>query len=256
MGMSGFLMIVGIGAADFEDKILQSIHNVGKAVHVRCYTTPAAAPKFSGIDIVESGHPEEALISHLMSGEIAAAVRGTLPANSTLAFLKAKTGRDHLERIAYLETADGTRFLLAPVGVDEGWTADQKIALIKQASRIAGVIGINSRVAVLSGGRFGDIGRHERVDQSLAQAELVARMTRADHREILIEDAIRDHGIIIAPDGITGNLIFRTLTFLGAGKGHGAPVVNIDKIFVDTSRASADYANAILLAAALFKNQK
>jgi predicted methyltransferase MtxX (methanogen marker protein 4) len=48
-------------------------------------------------------------------------------------------------------------------------------------------------------------------------------------------------------------LIFRTLTFLGSGQGHGAPVVNIDKIFVDTSRASPDYANAIRLAESMLK---
>ncbi|MDD1717629.1 MAG: phosphotransacetylase, partial [Methanoregulaceae archaeon] len=52
---------------------------------------------------------------------------------------------------------------------------------------------------------------------------------------------------------ISGNLIFRTLVFLGAGKGHGAPVINIDKIFVDTSRASPDYTNAILLAEKLLE---
>jgi len=48
-------------------------------------------------------------------------------------------------------------------------------------------------------------------------------------------------------------LVFRTLTFLGGGLGHGAPVVNISRIFVDTSRASPNYANALLLAAALLE---
>jgi predicted methyltransferase MtxX (methanogen marker protein 4) len=61
---------------------------------------------------------------------------------------------------------------------------------------------------------------------------------------------------VIAPDGITGNLIFRTLALLGGGRGHGAPVVNIDRIFVDTSRASADYTNAIMLAKSLVLPEK
>jgi predicted methyltransferase MtxX (methanogen marker protein 4) len=85
----------------------------------------------------------------------------------------------------------------------------------------------------------------------MADAELVARRAGAEHCEILIEDAAKTCGLIIAPDGICGNLIFRTLTFLGAGHGHGAPVLNIPVIFVDTSRASPDYTNALSLAAAL-----
>ncbi|MDD1663963.1 MAG: phosphotransacetylase, partial [Methanomicrobiales archaeon] len=34
---------------------------------------------------------------------------------------------------------------------------------------------------------------------------------------------------------------------------YGAPVVNIDRIFVDTSRASPDYANALITASGLVK---
>jgi predicted methyltransferase MtxX (methanogen marker protein 4) len=87
----------------------------------------------------------------------------------------------------------------------------------------------------------------------MAEAELVARLSGAEHSEILIEDAVETCGLVIAPDGISGNLIFRTLVFLGAGHGHGAPVVNIGRIFVDTSRASPNYTNALLLAAALLE---
>jgi predicted methyltransferase MtxX (methanogen marker protein 4) len=91
------------------------------------------------------------------------------------------------------------------------------------------------------------------VDRTLADAELVARLSGAAHREILIEDAIGTSGMILAPDGISGNLIFRTLVFLGGGRAHGAPVVNIDRIFVDSSRASPDYSNALITASLLVK---
>jgi predicted methyltransferase MtxX (methanogen marker protein 4) len=97
------------------------------------------------------------------------------------------------------------------------------------------------------------VGRHPAVDRTIAQAVLVARLTGAVHREILIEEAVGTAGLILAPDGISGNLIFRTLVHLGEGQPHGAPVVNIDRIFVDTSRASPDYANALITAAELVK---
>jgi predicted methyltransferase MtxX (methanogen marker protein 4) len=55
----------------------------------------------------------------------------------------------------------------------------------------------------------------------------------------------------MAPDGVTGNLIFRSLHFLGARRAFGAPVVNIDQPFVDTSRAKTDFSDPVLLAAGL-----
>ncbi len=96
-----------------------------------------------------------------------------------------------------------------------------------------------------------DIGRNPVVDRSLAEGELLAQLTGGVHTGILIEEAANRYGIVIAPDGISGNLIFRTLVLLGSGRSHGAPVVNIDVTFVDTSRASDNYENALRLAAKL-----
>ena len=108
---------------------------------------------------------------------------------------------------------------------------------------------------ILSGGRTGDIGRHEKVDKSIEDAISAAEMAGAVHGEILIEEAVKNAGVIIAPDGISGNLIFRTLTFLGKGTGHGAPVANIPAIFVDSSRASAGYNEALAFTIRLCKNK-
>lgn len=243
-------MIVGIGAGCEYEKIARTVERVGSKARVVCYCRPGAMAAYP-VECRESERPWEALVDDLVAGRIDAAVRGTLPANETLRYLKKGCNVDHLERIALLETADGIRFLLAPVGVDEGWTVQEKIALIEKGRAIARSFGLSDRVAVLSGGRFGDVGRHPAVDRSMADAELAARLGNAEHREILIEDAVKECGVVIAPDGIAGNLIFRTLTFLGRGAGHGAPVVNIGRIFVDTSRASPDYTSAVLLAASL-----
>jgi len=247
---------IGIGIADDAQKVIDSTSGVRGNFTIVCYCRPGIAGKNTvgkSVEIIEQPHPEQALIDDLMAGRIDAAVRGTLPANSTLKALKKAEGVDHLERIALLETVFGKKFLLTPVGVDEGWTVPEKLELIKKGRVIARKFGLPEKVGILSGGRLGDLGRHPQVDASMAEAELVARLGDAEHCEILIEDAVETCGLIIAPDGISGNLIFRTLTFLGGGHGHGAPVVNISRIFVDTSRASPNYANALLLAASLLE---
>lgn len=247
---------IGIGIFEDPDKVVGSAIAVCGNFDVFCYCRPgivSTMPVEKAVHIRESAHPEQAMIDDLIAGTIDAAVRGTLPASSTLKALKIAQGVDHLERIALLETAGGKKFLLTPVGVDEGWTVPEKLELIKKGRIIAKKFSLPEKTGILSGGRLGDVGRHKQVDTSMAEAELVARLSGSVHCEILIEDAIETCGLIIAPDGISGNLIFRTLTFLGNGYGHGAPVVNISRIFVDTSRASPNYTNALLLAASLLE---
>ena len=249
------LKIIGIGAGEESGKIFSSIQDSSVSSRIIVYRSPGKdriAP-LPDITIRESSDPGFSLANDLAAGRIDAAIRGTLPANSTLSALKNAFGVDHLERAALLETPDGHRFFLAPVGVDEGWTVSEKVALAGKARTLAEKFGLEAKIGVLSGGRLGDVGRHHCVDRSLADAELVARLSGGVHYEILIEDAVRDCGIIIAPDGVSGNFIFRTLTFLGSGHGHGAPVLNISKIFVDTSRATSSYANSIRLADCLLK---
>jgi len=254
--MPAALKRIGIGIGEDPKKVLASAEKVSGPFETVCYCLPSCIGQEAtnaAVRIVEDPHPEEAMINDLMAGRIDAAVRGTLPANATLRALKKAEGVDHLERIALLETAQGKKFLLTPVGIDEGWTVQDKVELIEKGRIIAKRLGLPEKTGVLSGGRRGDAGRHKLVDASMADAELVAKITGAEYCEILIENAIRDCGLIIAPDGISGNLIFRTLTFLGAGFAHGAPVVNISRIFVDTSRASPNYTNPLLLAASLLE---
>ena len=246
---------IGIGIAGDAEKVVRSITGCPCEAAVLAYTQDdrITLPKRPGIAIRVCEDPAGALVADLVNGRIDAGIRGTLPANTTLSALKAACGVQRLERAALLETADGTLFFLAPVGVDEGWEIGEKIELARKAQALAVRLGLRAKIGVLSGGRSGDIGRHPAVDRSLADAELIARMTGGSHYEILIEDAVQDCGVIIAPDGISGNLIFRTLVFLGSGRGHGAPVLNIGRTFVDTSRATPDYANAIRLADILLK---
>ncbi|TAJ44605.1 methanogenesis marker protein Mmp4/MtxX [Methanofollis fontis] len=246
-------MIVGIGAGVEPAKVRRTVERMAERKGDDLRIVPYCFPGAMEGECRESDLPWEALVADLAAGRIDAAVRGSLPANETLKCLKQACGVDRLERIALLETADGVRFLLAPVGVDEGWSISDRLSLAGKAQAIAAGLGLPEDVAVLSGGRLGDLGRHPVVDRSMADAELVARIGGYEHGEILIEDAVGRCGVIIAPDGISGNLIFRTLALLGKGTGHGAPVVNIDRIFVDTSRASPDYTGAVELAASMIR---
>ena len=78
------------------------------------------------------------------------------------------------------------------------------------------------------------------MDKTLNYAEFVTHKALEEgydvrHYGILIEDAVGEADFILAPDGVSGNLIFRTLVLVAGGYGYGAAVL-IDKVFVDSSR--------------------
>jgi putative methanogen marker protein 4 len=208
------------------------------------------------LEIIDTENPEKTLVELLISKKVDGAIRGTAKASGALFYLKELLGTKKVYRLALLLTAEGTPFFLAPVGIDEGNSIADKLHMITLGAQYIKRFGIEPVVGVISGGRIGDLGRDRRVDRTLADGEFLVNRTvelgiKAKHYTILIEDAIRESNFIIAPDGISGNLIFRTVAFLGGGDGLGAPVLMDDYIFVDTSRAGGHFTKAIMLASAL-----
>jgi putative methanogen marker protein 4 len=184
---------------------------------------------------------EEEFTELILKEEADAFVRGSLGASIVMAEIKHKY--ENIYRAALLEI-DGNKFFLAPVGIDEGDLLSQKIQIIKLATELLPKMGMDPKIAVLSGGRANDVGRSKKIDESIAQGESLTRITRnkyiVKHYYILIENAIADHAnFILAPDGISGNLIFRSLILLGSGKSHGAITLGISEILVDTSRSQS-----------------
>jgi putative methanogen marker protein 4 len=182
---------------------------------------------------------EDELVDMLLNGSVDAAVRGSLNASKIMGRLKVKY--PEILRSSLLEV-HGHRFLLAPVGIDEGDTVSQKVQIINAGAEFLLKLGIKPEIAVLSGGRAQDKGRSQKIDDSIAEGELVTAITRnkypVKHYFILIEDAIKDgSNFILAPDGITGNLIFRSLVLVGGMKSYGALTLGIKEIFIDTSRS-------------------
>ncbi|NLL94158.1 MAG: methanogenesis marker protein Mmp4/MtxX [Thermoplasmatales archaeon] len=230
----------------------------GPVIGIGCGSDPAKIErsiKASGENCVVYRDPKE-LVADLVSGKIDAAVRGDMSATKVLPVLKKALGLDKLERCVMLQPAGGKLFFMVPVGVDEGWTVDEKYDLATKTVALMKDMGMDARIAVLSGGRNEDAGRHPSVDRSLEDAKLLTnRLVSAGYRaydaQILLEMAALEANLLVVPDGTVGNLIFRALHFLGGAAAIGAPVVNADVVFVDTSRVKEDYSDSIELAVRL-----
>lgn len=201
---------------------------------------------------------EDELFELLMSGKVDAAVRGSLSASNIMS--KFKQIYPELYRASYIEF-NGKKFLLAPVGIDEGETVAQKLQIAVLASKFLESEGFKPHIAVLSSGRPNDRGRCKKVDESMdAGEELTAlikeRSLDVKHYYALLEDAVESEAnIIIAPDGIVGNTIFRTLVLVAGAKSYGAVTLGMKEIYIDTSRAQDNngYKRALTLADQLSK---
>jgi len=217
----------------------------------------------SSIVIIKSKIPEVDIFEYMLSKRINSIIRGSISSGDFLKSLKKIIKPNIINRLALLETVDGHQFFYGPVGIDECNNVYEKIEFIENAIKQLKLLSIEPTISVLSGGRKGDVGRNEDVDISIQNAEETVKEMKKrypsltiSHDEILIENAVKKKSnLIIAPNGISGNLIYRTLVHLGGGKAYGAIYMNLENVIIDTSRVGevSEIQGALLLALALSK---
>ncbi|MHA1327950.1 MAG: methanogenesis marker protein Mmp4/MtxX [Promethearchaeota archaeon] len=252
-------MNIGIGLGDNFNHNIEIINVVEKFLTsnnstIFLFCTTSTAEKITKyysnslfterLQIIENKFPEATIISYLTRGKLDGIIRGGLSANKFLKQLKSSFNLKYVSRLALLETIQGEQFFFGPVGIDECRNHDEKINFINKALVEFQRFNLTPIISILSGGRKGDIGRDSAVDKTIKEAEHVVSFFKENdpklaifHDEILIENAIsRGANLIIAPNGIAGNLIYRTLVHLGGGKAYGAIYMGVNKPIIDTSR--------------------
>ncbi|RAP44529.1 MAG: methyltransferase [Methanosphaera sp. rholeuAM6] len=199
---------------------------------------------------IEIARTNKELLDFLNNPEIDGVIRGSLESNI---IMDLKKQYPNLFRASLLEK-DGNKFLLAPVGIDEGDSIESKIMIIEKCAEAIKFMDEEPKIALISGGRKNDKGRSKKIDQSIADCETIVKKLKnrynIKHYYILIEEAVKDHAnIIIAPDGITGNIIFRSMVLVAGVKSNGALTLNQPTLFIDTSRSQSTqgYINSINL---------
>jgi len=200
--------------------------------------------KSKRIVLIDSKEPESEILNYLGKELISCVVRGSLGSSKFIQSLKTSLNISEIARLALLETHKGQQFFFGPVGIDECNNIKSKKIFLEKAIRILEALKLKPKISILSGGRVGDIGRNPDVDKTINEAKELVDYFKLEHpkleinhTEILIEKAINDKfNLLIAPNGISGNLIYRTLVHLGGGKAYGAIYMDIGHIIIDTSR--------------------
>ena len=120
---------------------------------------------------------EDELIEAFKNPEIDAVIRGSLKASKVIKAIKEFKSDKTINRTTYINTEDDEsflkdyEFLLAPVGIDEGKNIEEKVTLAIQAANFIQYLGKKPKIAILAEGRKDDLGRSERIDESLISSE-------------------------------------------------------------------------------------
>lgn len=209
-------------------------------------------------DEIKIAKTNQELLDYIEDPTIDGVIRGSLESN-IIKNLRVKY--PHIFRASLLEK-DGHIFLLTPVGIDECDTKRAKRMIIEESAKIIKRMGLEPKIALISGGRKQDIGRSNKIDQMINECEELSYELQDEydikHYYILIEEAISDQvNIIVAPDGIIGNIIFRSLVLVSDVKSYGAFTLKQPNLFIDTSRSQSveGYTNAIKLLSHIIDNE-
>lgn len=191
------------------------------------------------LDILTIDNDED-LVKAILDEDIDAVIRGSLPASGVIKELK-----EHYPDISRATYVNGKNyeFLLSPVGIDEGTTVEEKFRIAINCGEFLEKLSKKPKIAVLADGRKGDYGRSEEISKSIDDSEKLTQLIKENtdfevkNYYILIEEALKENcNVIIAPNGIIGNIIFRTLILVNSWPSCGAVTFGINGIYIDTSR--------------------
>lgn len=207
-------------------------------------------------------YDDEELVKAVLDDQTDGVIRGSLSALNIMHDLKEKY--PNLSRATYVHNPN-YEFLLTPVGIDEGNTLEDRFKMAKKCIEFLEKLNKTPKIAILAKGRKGDYGRSEEISSSIEESEKLTQMLKEEtdyevtDYYILVEKAIKDKcNVIIAPNGIIGNIIFRTLVLLDSWPSYGAITFGIDRIYIDTSRDQTvdGYTRSLMLAHDLIHGNK
>ena len=244
---------IGIGILRPEEAIVESLTRA----QTRCEVV-AFGQAVAGVRSVTTGTPEEALVAALAAGELDAVVRGQADALALRQCLMERFayGPADIKDLGVVKDNLGRVFIPCPISHTQGWTVEQKLALIAEAVKLARLLHLPVKVGVISGARPGEVGSSPYLAETFADAERIVALLGDGllirHYHIDIEKAVADQcTILVMVNGMVGNHVLRSLVFLGQIRIYGGIIGGIAPLVVESFRNSLGFFEYIEFANAL-----
>jgi predicted methyltransferase MtxX (methanogen marker protein 4) len=246
---------VGIGITRPTDKIIAYLEKTKQ------FCDPVLIGReVPGFESIASDQPHATLFNLLQEHQVEAIIRGqvsSIPFRDSFNIFYEGRINPGDAFVSVLEDSEGRVFLLSPVTNLRGWNNADKILLINASVGLLAKLGMPVKIGILCFSRAEELshGKDFLNQTFFAANELVDFFKeKYDIKNYGIDfDIALGEGcnIIIEPNGGTGNQVIRSLVFLDAIRNYGVPILNADQVIIESMRASEDFSDHLLLAAAL-----
>lgn len=249
---------IGFGLAKPDKEVVASLQKSKKYADI-VLVGPKAIAKIVGFKKVISDNPERKLPELLVNGEFDGIVRGTIDDFKTYENYQEIIGRGRTAKminLALLEDAYSRQFFISEASNPSGWTKEEKIksceAIIDFMKK---ELGVKPKIGMITGVRHDTYKRRKNtrsgvigiLNKTYEDAEEIIKYFRkkrieAKNYAIELDAAVEDNcNIIVPPNGMVGNQIFRALCLIGGGKILICPRINLPHCYEDNSRCEKDF---------------
>lgn len=249
---------IGFGLLKEDGEILASLRKVKNLADI-VLVGPKRISKIKGFKKIISDNPEKKLAEILVKSEVDGIIRGTIDDFKTYGAYREMVGKNktkEMVNLILLADVKGRQFYLSEASNPSGWTREEKINSCERILHFMnGELKMKPKIGCITGIRHGTHKRRRKIkkwpqsylNETYRDAEIIVKYFRrkgvvAKNYAIELSTAIEDGcNIIIPPNGMVGNQIFRVLCLSGGGKVIIGPRINLPHVYEDNSRNEKDY---------------
>lgn len=248
---------IGFGLAYPDKEILASLRKSKKYADI-VLVGPGVIAKIYGFKKIISDNPEKILPELLVKGEFDGIIRGTIDDFKTYENYQDLVGKEKTEgliELALLEDFHGRQFFLSDGSNPLGWTKEEKTKSCEGIIEFIKKLGAKPKIGAITGVRHETYKRRKDIrdgiigilNKTYEDAEemvkyFIQKGIEAKNYAIELNAAVEDGcNIIVPPNGMVGNQIFRALCLIGGGKILTCSRANLPHPYEDNSRCEKDF---------------
>lgn len=249
---------IGFGLKEPNKEVLKSLIKSKKYADI-ILVGPEAIKNIKGFQKIISKEPEKKLAKILFNKEAEGIVRGTIDDFKTFESYSSLIGQEKAKEMIVLglmEDFYGCQFFISQANNPLGWTKEEKIKDCEGIIKfMKAELGIEPEIGCITGIRHETYERKREIkkgvqailNQTYEDANFIIdyfakKGIRAKNYAIEIETALKEGcNIIVPPNGMVGNQIFRTLVLIGGGKLLTGSRANLPHPYEDNSRSETDF---------------
>ncbi|MBA7490651.1 hypothetical protein ES702_01192 [subsurface metagenome] len=264
---------IGFGLLKPDKQILESLKKSKKYAEI-ILVGPTAIKSVKGFEKIIVKEPEKRLAEMLAKEEVDGIIRGTIDDFKTLETYQSLVGKEKAKNeieLALIEDAFERQFYISEGSNPRGWNRKEKMKQVQGVVKfMQEELGIKPKIGFLTGIRHETYQKRKGskkwpikyLNETYEDAEygvkyFKKRGLKAKNYAIELNAAAEEGcNLIVPPNGMTGNQIFRALCLIGGGKLLTASRANLPHPYEDNSRNEKDFENHVKWLVAWINGQK